>query len=144
MSPNPRQHAAPTIVALLDGNVLDYFLDHPDELDATVRAVEEGRVQFLETHILADELPQSDAMRRSELQAVVKLLQAEHIPTTGLVLDVSRLDMASLHDDKQASEYRTFTAGNPRHAEDALLAMTARTFGAILVTCEKKRLPKPG
>jgi hypothetical protein len=126
------------IVAVLDGNVLDYLATAPDALAVVHAAQRDGRLRLLRTHLLGDEL---DGMQATEAAKLARLREVEvslifdDVPTAGFVLDASRLDHASLSDD--TAEYEALTKGNARHAEDALLALTAQYTGSVLVTDDK-------
>jgi predicted nucleic acid-binding protein len=53
----------------------------------------------------------------------------------GFVLDVSRLDLACLDgSDAGIIEYEQIQKGNPKHTEDALIALTAHREATVLVT----------
>jgi rRNA-processing protein FCF1 len=54
------------------------------------------------------------------------------------VIGVSKLDMAAIGTDEQNRFIEGVTAGNTRHAEDALLVSTAKRDGAVLVTNERR------
>ena len=126
--------------ALLDGNVLDYLLENPPALDRLRAARAAGSVILLATHVLPDELiamthDVAKAEKWEKLEAIRDELGFEMVPTTGFVLDVSRLDEGILLSDEGAKTFRLLSVDNPKqHAEDALLALTANAHGAILVT----------
>jgi hypothetical protein len=67
-------------------------------------------------------------------------LVGEYIPTTGFVFGVSPFGEAKLFSDEGARRFNDeFTTEDPttggrRHAEDALLALTAEDEAAVLVT----------
>lgn len=131
--------ALPPLAVLLDSNVLDYLADNLYDLESVVRAKVEGRVRILATHILRDELnATSDPEQWARLEAVRGRLAGEPVATTGVVLDVSRLDESTLFGWEDLDDYAELTADNPRHAKDALLALTARTHGAVLVTSDAR------
>lgn len=123
------------VVAVLDGNVLDYLLDTPGALGVVQAAQRAGRLRLLRTHVMRDELggmPVTKGDRWAQLREIEAALTFEDVPMAGFVLDLSRLDRAAPFDD--TSEYETLTKGNPRDAKDALLSLTAQNNGAVLVT----------
>jgi rRNA-processing protein FCF1 len=128
------------ITALIDGNVLDYLADHPDALTAARAALDAGTIRLISTHILGDELdPMKPGKRerRQELDAVIEALNFETVTTAGFVLDRSRLDHADPMSDPDVELYDALIKQNPRHAEDALLTLTARRDDTLLVTADK-------
>jgi rRNA-processing protein FCF1 len=127
------------ILAVLDGNVLDYLADHPDDVAVVEAARDSGRVKLLATHILRDELDaiESDGEKWARLEAVRGRLGFEEVATRGFVLDVSWLDKAQLTSWPEVDEFAQLSVGNPKHAQDALLALTAKRDGAVLVTADK-------
>ena len=98
----------------------------------------DGRLRFVETHILADELHPPNPMDLKRLDALRQELEGDDVPTRGFVLGVSRLDHAALFSDDDRDRFDSLAVQNPRNAEDALLAHTADGVGAILVTKDKK------
>jgi hypothetical protein len=126
------------VTALFDRNVLSWLDARPPELDVVRRAVTDGRLQLIDTHLLADELNPPDVEERDRLDALRVELQGRAVPTQGFVIGVSRLDQGTIISEDDAAVYDTLTVNNPRHAEDALLALTANREGAVLVTGDHK------
>ena len=129
------------IVALFDGNVLDWLIDQPADLATIRQSLEDGRLQLIHTHLLRDEPDATpDPEKRAKLAAVRDLLVGQYVPTTGFVSDVSRADEAEFFSEEVARRFdERLTTENPNtggrdHTEDALLAMTAEAEGAVLVT----------
>jgi predicted nucleic acid-binding protein len=129
------------ISALIDVHVLDYLDEHPAARADILTALNAGTLGLVGTHILRDE---ANAMKSKQpekwrrLSAIIDALDFDEVTTAGFVLDdVSRFDQADLISDDDADLYRTVTVGNPKHAKDALLALTARRDNALLVTTDK-------
>jgi rRNA-processing protein FCF1 len=130
-----------SITALFDGNVLDWLVERPADLTAIQQSLQDGRLRLIHTHLLRDEPDATpDPEKRAKLAAVREQLAGEYVATTGFVLDVSRLDEAKLFSDEGARRFNEElttedpNTGGRRHAEDALLALTAEDEGAVLVT----------
>ena len=128
------------ISALIDVHVLDYLDEHPAAGPDILTALNAGTLELVGTHILRDEV---NAMKSRQpekwgrLSAIIDALDFDEVTTAGSVPNVSRLDQADLVSDDDADLYRTVTVGNPKHAKDALLALTARRDNALLVTTDK-------
>jgi hypothetical protein len=129
------------IVALFDGHVLDWLLDQPADLATILRALGDGRLRLIHTHLLRDEPDATpDLEKRARLAAVRDQLVGEYVPTAGFVFDVGRFDEAGFFSDEGARRYteelttEDLETGGRRHAEDALLALTAESEDAVLVT----------
>ena len=124
---------------MLDSNAFDGLA-----LDDVVRAnieslITVGVVELVITHVQADELNKTpdDDLRRRLLRLTVTATY-----TAGFVIGLSRVDMAAIGRDVENAIFEAVVAGNPaKHAEDALILLTARREGIPVVTNEK-RLPK--
>jgi hypothetical protein len=122
---------------LLDTNVIDKALADPDLCELFVRASLELAVTFYVTHLAIDEvekIPIDRGERRHALLHVLAKLPADRIATSTLVLGISRFDEACFGSDRDAEDFVRLTGGNVRHAEDAMLALTARSIGATVVS----------
>jgi hypothetical protein len=120
---------------MLDSNVHDLVAK-----DATLKALIEqcqrdGRIRVLSTHIQADQLAAIPA-ERDIGQAVA--VRSDHIPTSAAAWDVSRWDEAHWGSDAANNAFNKLAIGNPKHAADALIGVTALSEADILVTNEKK------
>jgi predicted nucleic acid-binding protein len=126
------------ILALFDGNVLDWLYKQPAELRTVREALEEGRLRLVSTHILDDEAGAStDPKVLAFKPALAREVEGERLPTRGFVFDISRFDQAALFSEPDADLFDTLSVENPNNAEDALLALTADREGAVLVTEDK-------
>jgi hypothetical protein len=133
------------IIALFDGNVLDWLIEQPADLATIRESLEDGRLQLIHTHLLLDEPDATpDLEKRAKLAAVRDLLVGQYVPTTGFVLDDSRADEAKLFSEEVARRLdERLTTENPKtggrnHEEDTLLALTAEAEGAVLVTRDRR------
>lgn len=125
--------------ALLDGHVLDLLADDAGALRVVTRALEEGHLELVQTYLLTDELDaMPDRAKWARLRELRARLRGDDVATAGFVLGVSRLDAAQLMGGDDVKQYDRLTGGNVKHAEDALLALTARDKHAVLVTCDKR------
>lgn len=116
---------------MMDTNIFD-LLVASDEVAANVRRLaENGQVEIITTHIQEDELNNIPAVeKRNKIAAIPRRV----IPTTGFVLNYSRLGMARLGGGTIIDDFRQ---GNLRHTPDALIAATADGYADILVTQDK-------
>ena len=133
------------IIALFDGNVLDWLVEQPGDLTTIRDSLEDGRLQLIHTHLLLDEPDATpDLEKRAKLGAVRDLLVGPYVPTTGIVFDVSPFDEAKFFSAEVARRFNErLTTENPKtsgrnHAPDALLALTAEAEGAVLVTRDER------
>lgn len=67
---------ADPILALYDRNVLSWLDERPAELAVVFQALDEGRVRFIYTHILDDELHPPDPEEMARLTALRERLEA--------------------------------------------------------------------
>lgn len=104
--------------------------------------VNEGAIEILTTHVQVDELVRvrdHEALARRLL--VLLRVRARLVSTSIFVLDVNRLDLARLGSAEANAGYgRHLGDGTARgrHAEDAVIASTARAEDAALVTLNRR------
>lgn len=123
---------------LLDSNAFDAIALDDATLALVEKAIQAGQLELVVTHIQIDEVSATpDEARRSRL---LRLSSTANTVTAGFVFDVSRLDYAALMSEDEVAIYDRVTAGNVRHAEDALLLLTAKREGIAIVT-DERRLP---
>ncbi|WP_143279005.1 hypothetical protein [Bradyrhizobium sp. C9] len=122
---------------MLDSNVYDLLLENSALFEQVDRAVRAGQLDLLTTHVQLDELSliKDQAKREAVLELAITFVK---VPTAGAVWDVSKWDDASWGDD--TGRLDAMIGGNPKHAEDALIAATADAEAEVLVTNET-RLP---
>jgi len=101
-----------TRVVVLDSMAVDPFLDDPVAFALAVSATAAGRLRMLSTHVTSDEVAriQHNPERRAGLLRVLDEL-TQQVPTSGFILDVSRLDEAMLNDDVQTFQVLRSPAG---------------------------------
>jgi rRNA-processing protein FCF1 len=122
--------------AVLDSNALDPIAKIRGAYEAIERAINDGQVELLITHVTIDELaevPDTDLRARLLLFAMAL---TRLVPTGAFVLDVSRLDFARLYDDTEV--FQALRSGNIEHSRDALIAVTAQYEHCALVTNDKR------
>ncbi len=115
---------------MLDSNAFDALAldDHVRVLVGS--AVEAGALDLVVTHVQMDEVGKTpDPKRTALLRLTVSMTY-----TSGIVLDVSRLDMAAFSTPEEDVIFDAVTVGNPRHNEDALILLTARRERIPVVT----------
>lgn len=132
---------AQPITALYDRNVLSWLDKRPDDLALVLQAVEEGRLRFIYTHILDDELKPPTVEEMERLTALRQRLGGEEVQTAAWVWDVS----STFNQDKFASDelaelYNALRVAGPdeegqiNNVRDALLTLTADGEGAVMVS----------
>lgn len=120
---------------MLDTNVADALLLDARQVRAMARSWD-----ILVTHVQIEEvLDTPDKARRTRLILTLLSLGARLVPSAILVFDVSRLDYARLGTEDLNARFSAYVAGNPRHAQDGIIAATAFDEGAVLVTAERAR-----
>jgi hypothetical protein len=80
---------ADPILALYDRKVLSWLDERPAELAVVLQALDEGRVRFIYTHILDDELHPPDPEEMARLTALRERLGGDYVPAAGWVWNVS-------------------------------------------------------
>lgn len=129
---------------LLDGNIIDKFLENPNLLALVHAAQDRGLIELISTHVEFDELEAAKTKKPEKGELLVSThveLEATSVDTDGFVLGISRLDMATFMSEEGDAIYAQLTANNPNHAEDALLILTAKREGAAFVSEETDRVP---
>lgn len=115
---------------LLDSNAHDRLVETPERQRLAIEAHETGLIELLLTHVQVDEL-MDDAEKRGRTLAI----PATITETYGLVLGISRLGLARLG---EPNEIDAIDSPGRNHRKDALLAVTARHEGAVLVTDDRR------
>ncbi len=114
--------------AMIDSMIFDRIAGTPGMSEHIETLITAGDLTILTTHLQEDELAKipDDAKREA-----IARLPREQIPTYGMALDDSRLDMARLSEGEGIEEIRR---GNVKNTEDSLIAATADVDADILVT----------
>jgi predicted nucleic acid-binding protein len=120
---------------VLDSNAVDPIIDRPGAIGLVREAVESGSLVMYVTHVQQTEVAKTpDLQRRRLLEEVLDL--AKQQPVGVLVLDAGRFGDRFGVDD---GSYERITRDNPdKHAHDAMIALTARMDGCVLVTADRK------
>jgi hypothetical protein len=132
---------ADPILALYDRNVLSWLDERPAELAAVLQALDEGRVRFIYTHILDDELHPPDPEEMARLTALRERLGGDYVPAAGWVWNVSsKFNEDKFFGDEVADLYNVLRVAEPdeegriNNVRDALLTFTADGEGAVMVS----------
>jgi hypothetical protein len=128
------------IKALFDGHVLDFLADDSEALRVVLDALDDGRLALVYTHVLQDELnamPAEKAEKWARLEALRSRLAGQHVTTAFMAPGISKIGQARLASWDDMEIIQRLIVGNPKHMEDALLAMTARAENATLITCDR-------
>ena len=125
---------------MLDSNVHDLVAANPVVKEAIIKHVRDSSMTLISTHVQHDELSRAPASKRDALLTIYGL--TEVVQTTGAIWDVSRFDQSTYGTDETNASMDAHMAGNPRHAEDALIASTASGTSDVLVTNETRLASK--
>lgn len=121
---------------VLDANAVDPLVDQAGAYETLSRAVAEGRLEALYTHVTLDELAEVPDLERRRRLILALVGLGRLVPTGAFVVGFSRLGHGRLVDDAEALE--SFRSGNLKHTADALIAATAAFESAALVTADKR------
>lgn len=124
-----------SVDVMLDSNVFDELLADADAFAAVADALDAGYLRVLVTHVQRDQLaatPDDDKRRR--LLTVAALVDPMDVYTAGFIVDVSTVDEGALDMNSDLIEAIRPPPSNERHDRDALIAVTAHHYRAILVT----------
>ncbi len=115
---------------MLDTNIYDRIIARRGFTDRLNQAVVAGHIEILRTHIQDDEIAR---IPNAAKQAEMRKVRVRKIPTSGAAWGMSRWGEARWG-GSGAVKFSDITKGNPIHAEDALIAMTAEVEADVLVT----------
>lgn len=102
------------IVALFDGNVLDWLGEQPADLATIRQSLENGRLRLVHTHLLRDEPDATpDPEKRAKLAAVREQLVGEYVRPPALF---------------------SMSAGSVRRSSSPMKVLAASIEAAVLVT----------
>jgi predicted nucleic acid-binding protein len=125
---------------MLDSNAYDKVIATPDLLSELERVIAEGRVELVSTHIQDDEL---DKVPDSAKKEALKKILTRNVPTTEFVIGTSRIGQAKIGVGESCGiRYADIQRGNPKHIEDALIALAAAAEADVLVTEETRLFKK--
>ncbi len=125
---------------MLDSNVHDLVVANPATRDGINRCINDGRLKLIATHVQRDELSKAPADKRDAMLCIYG--QAMSVHTKGAVWGVSRWDETKYGSDDENASIDAMMSGNPKHAEDALIASTAAGEADALVTNETRLASK--
>jgi predicted nucleic acid-binding protein len=124
---------------VIDSPIFDEIAADSNAAALIQRAVHGGDLEILVTHVQEDEIAATpNIARRKLLQNAVPWRKVVLSP--GAIYDVSKYGQATWPDKAVDADLRAL-ASRRRHAEDALIGVTAKREGATLVT-EDKRFSK--
>ncbi len=119
---------------LIDSMIIDRIAEVAGLGERIQCAVADGALMIVETHILRDQLSKiRNPAQRTLLLGVYDALPKVTVPTSGIVLDVSRLGGAEFVDERNDLEGLATNKGRGG-MQDALLALTSSSKADILVT----------
>ena len=130
----------PALKRIMLGNVHDLIVADQATKDAILKRITDGRLKLISTHVQRDELSLAPSPKRDALLEIYELNDV--VQTTGAVWDVSRWDQSTYGSDEVNASIEAPMAGNPNHAEDALIAATAAGEADALVTNETRLASK--
>jgi predicted nucleic acid-binding protein len=128
--------------AMLDSNAFDQFLIFDDAVDALNDLTRRGLLVIVTTHVQRDELGAitRDPEKRVKLLAIMDRLVMTEVPTDGGIWGTSKWGASKWGDGTGTLRISDIMTTNPKHAEDALIAITAGAEADLLVT-EERDLP---
>jgi hypothetical protein len=116
---------------MLDTMIYDKLVADSGNLQLLLKAIGEGKLALLATHIQRDQLSDIPVL---EKRAQVLTIPTTSVPTSGAVFDLSKWDEATWGDAESDQAIECLGIGNPKHAPDALIAATAAGLVDWLVT----------
>jgi hypothetical protein len=123
---------------VLDNDATQQLAGDSDALDVLRRAVRDGRLELLATHVLRDEVAAwRNARKRARKEAL--LADAVDVPTGGIIFNQSKFDQMAFAPDDEAFE-RLMRGDGKRHGHDALISSTALAQNAALVSCDNEAI----
>jgi rRNA-processing protein FCF1 len=122
---------------LLDSNALDPLLRQFGAFEALDQAISSARLEILFTHITVDEIAATPDLEKRQWLLNLLVFLGRPIPTSGAVLDVSRLNFCRVMADDDDT-FEPLRSRNIKHSRDALIAHTALNEGCALITNEKR------
>lgn len=124
---------------LLDSNAVDPIALDEARYSCIALAIADQWLELIVTHVQTDELAATPD--REKRTALLQLASVANTDTAGFVVGSSRLGKAALTSDEEATIYDQVAGRKRKHANDAMLLLTARRENVPLVTNET-RLPK--
>lgn len=120
---------------MLDSNIFDRIVTTKGLVDDLIRLATDEKIDMVTTHVQEDELNRiPDAEKRNAVIQVPRQV----IKTSGAIYDVSKYGQAKYGDGSvQGHSHQDVHKGNPKHAEDALISLTALKQVDVFVTEDK-------
>ncbi|MFM7346401.1 MAG: hypothetical protein ACKO1J_13670 [Tagaea sp.] len=125
------------MIVMLDSMIYDKIIENDGFLDVLKRRHSQGTLRIIDTHIQLDQLSATtDECKRTRLLALIEELKllAVRVPTIGGVWDVTRWDEGTFGSDEENIAIEKAMNSNPRHSQDALIAVTAAAHVDYLIT----------
>jgi hypothetical protein len=116
---------------MLDTMVFDHIVADAAFAEVVRDAVRSGSITIVTTHIQEDQIA---AIPDEEKRTAISRIPRRVVPTTGFVLDVSRLGMARLADEEPSETIERIGRREMRNVKDALIAASTHDEADALVT----------
>ncbi len=129
---------------MLDTMVFDRIVADAAFGEAVRAAVRSGSITIVTTHIQEDQIA---AIPADEKRNAIMRIPRRVVPTTGFVLDVSRLGMARFADEETSATIERIGRRHLRTVKDALIAASTHDEAEALVTEDqmlRKRIRREG
>lgn len=120
---------------MFDSNVWDEFRIRKNVLSTLRSLIDLGLLEVFVTNIQITE--NEGARHKEELQEYREFLKAKTLPTSGFVLDFSKLDFDAL-----GPENSRWVEIGSKSNRDQVTGQTAELYGNLLVTEDKKTMTK--
>jgi hypothetical protein len=122
---------------MIDSMIYDRIVAASGMVAALRRLIDARRLDVVVCHVQEDEVAATpDEARR---RALTNVPVSKKVRSSVFVLDVSRLGEARLGAPQQGDlDYEILAGPNRRHAQDAVIALTALNEAEVLVTDERR------
>lgn len=125
---------------MIDSNIRDRLLEDAAARTALAQRVQDAQLVVVETYVQHEEVARTpDGRRRQHLQQIVT---SEDDAPAIFALDICRLDLTEFGGPEEDAVFDKVRGGNPKHAEDAVIAATAIRKCDALVTADDRLLRK--
>jgi rRNA-processing protein FCF1 len=120
---------------MLDSNIFDRIVTTQGLVDDLILLAADEKIDIVTTHVQEDEL---NRIPDTEKRNAVMQVPRQVIKTGGAIYGVSKYGQAKYGDGSvQGYSHRDVHKGNPKHAEDALISLTALKQVDVFVTEDK-------
>ena len=120
---------------MLDTNIHDEIIATRGMPELLARLHTAGVLDILKTHIQEDEISEIPDI---EKRLLIRQIAGEKVISDGSIFGVSRFGESTFGSGSDPVKVETVQRGNPKHAEDSLIASTAEVKADVFVTNDKQ------